>query len=260
VARQAEGRGIFVFRQDKVGNGRMVRFVAGEAGDGRGILAKGDVRARDWMSLDGVVDLVTFVEVEVEPRIHFLEWDCGAPRESEGVGLPIHLHETSDVASHADVLRRGVQMRRKITGVGRVAKAAVALLVRGVLDRVRGETVARDAELIGGRRETDVRGALHVSDRVANGAAHRYGGVDVLPGCLVFVAFETFRGIEVSWQNDGMLVKVGTRRRSGKQQDESNHERGEKKKPVARVRERHRSPFAESEDFVYPGERRRLQV
>jgi hypothetical protein len=234
--------------------------VAGEAGDGRSILAKGDVRARDRMSLDGVVDLVTFVEVHVEPRVHFLEWDCGAPWESEGVGLPIHLHETLDVTSHADILRRGVQVRRKITGVGRVAKAAVALLVRGVQDRVRGETVARDAELIGGRRETDVRGTLHVSDRVANSAAHRHGGVDVLSCCLVFVALETFRGINVGGKKDRMMVKVGTRRRSGKQQDESNHECGEKNEAAARVRERHRSPFAESGDFVYPGVRRRLQV
>jgi hypothetical protein len=130
------------------------------------------------------------------------------------VRLPIHLHETSDVASHADVLRRGVQMRQKLTGVGRVAKAAVAVLVRGMLDRVRGEIVAGEAELISGRRGTDVRGALHVGDRVADGAAHGHGGVDVLPCCLVFVALDTFRGIEVGWQSDGMLVKVGTRRRT----------------------------------------------
>ena len=53
VAGQAERRGVFVFRQNEVGNSRVVGLVAGEAGDGRSILAKGDVRARDRMSLDG---------------------------------------------------------------------------------------------------------------------------------------------------------------------------------------------------------------
>ena len=72
-------------------------------------------------------------------------------------------------------------MRRKITGVGRVAKAAVALLVRRVLDGIGGELVAGDAELIGGKRETDVRRPLNVSDRVANCASHRHGRVHVLP-------------------------------------------------------------------------------
>lgn len=72
-------------------------------------------------------------------------------------------------------------MRRKITGVGRMAEAAVTLLVRGMLDGVGGEFVAGDAELVGGRGETDVRGALNVSDCVANGASHRHGSVHVLP-------------------------------------------------------------------------------
>lgn len=53
MAGQAERRGVFVFRQNEVGNSRVVGLVAGEAGDGRSILAKGDVRARDRMSLDG---------------------------------------------------------------------------------------------------------------------------------------------------------------------------------------------------------------
>jgi hypothetical protein len=97
------------------------------------------------------------------------------------VRLAIHLHEAANVAGHADVLRRGVKMGWEITGVGRVAKAAVALLVRRMLDRVRGELMAGDAELIGGRRETYVRGGLNVGDRVANGATHRHGRVHVLP-------------------------------------------------------------------------------
>jgi hypothetical protein len=66
--------------------------------------------------------------------------------------------------------------------------------------------------MIGGRRETDVCGALNVSDRVANGAAHRHGGVHVLPCCLVFVALKTFRGIKVGGKKHRVLVKVGTRR------------------------------------------------
>ena len=181
MARQAKGRGIFVFRQDKVGNGGVVRLVAAEAGDRRSIFSKGNVWARDRMSLDGVIELVSLVEVEVEPRVHLLEWDCSAPRKSERARLAIHLHETPDVAGHTDVLRRGVQMRRETTGVGRVAKAAVALLVRGMLDRVGGELVAGDAELIGGRRETDKGSPLNVGDRVANIAAHRHGSVHVLP-------------------------------------------------------------------------------
>jgi hypothetical protein len=126
----------------------------------------------------------------------------------------------------------------EITGVGRVAKTAVAFLVRRMLDRVRGELMTGDAELIGGRQETDVRGALNVSDRVANGAAHRHGSVHVLPCCLVFVALETFRGINVGGKNDRMLMNVSTRRISGKQQDERNHECGETNEAMSQVRER----------------------
>jgi len=37
-------------------------FVAAEAGDGRGVLAKGDVGARDRMPFDRVIELVSFVE------------------------------------------------------------------------------------------------------------------------------------------------------------------------------------------------------
>ena len=38
-------------------------LVAGKASDGRGVLAKRDVRARNRMSFDGVIELVSFVEV-----------------------------------------------------------------------------------------------------------------------------------------------------------------------------------------------------
>ena len=159
-----------------------------------------------------------------------------------------------------NVLRRGVQMGREITGVWRVAEDAVALLVRRMLDGVSGQGMAGQAGLIGGRGQSDVRGALHVGDRVAGGAAHGNGGVDVLPRGLVVVALETFGGINVGGEKDGMLVKVGARRRSEKQQDESNQDCGEKNEAVARVRERHGSPFAESEDFACPGQRRRMKV
>ena len=111
-----------------------------------------------------MIEFVSLVEVEVGPGIHFLERDCGAPREGESVRLAIHLHETADVASHTDVLRRGVQMGRKITGVWRVAEDAVALLVRRMLDGVSGQGVASKAELSGGRGKSDEGGALNVSD------------------------------------------------------------------------------------------------
>jgi hypothetical protein len=42
------------------------------------------------------------------------------------------------VASHGDVLRRGVEIGWEITGVGRVAENAVALFVRRMLDGVSG--------------------------------------------------------------------------------------------------------------------------
>jgi len=141
----------------------------------------------------------------------------------------------------------------EITGVWRVAENAVALLVRRMLDGVNGQGVAGQAELIGGRGKSDVGGALHVGDRVAGGAAHGDSSVDVLSCGLVFVALETFGGINVGGEKDGMLVKLGARRRSEKQQDESNQECGEKNEAVARLRERHGSPFAESEDLRAPG-------
>jgi hypothetical protein len=151
-------------------------------------------------------------------------------------------------------------MGREITGVWRVAEGAVALLVRRMLDRVSGQGVASKAELSGGGGKSDVGGALNVGDRVADGAAHGDRGVNVLPCGLVLVTLETFGGIDVGGQKDGMLVKVGTRRRSGKQQGESNQECGEKNQAVARVKKRHRSPFAEIQDFACPGERPRLRL
>jgi hypothetical protein len=67
------------------------------------------------------------------------------------------------------------------------------------------------------------------------------------------VARETFGGIDVGGEKDGVLVKVSVRRRGEKQQDESNQECGEKNEAMARVRERHGSPFAEGEDLRAPG-------
>ena len=255
MAGQAKDRTVLVFWRDEAGNGRVVGIVAGEAGDGRGILAQGDVGARHRVSLDGMIEFVSLVEVKIDPGIHFLEGDCGAPGESESVRLAIHLHKTADVASHTDVLRRSVQMAREVTGVWRVAEDAVALLVRRMLDRVSGQGVATKAELSGGRGKSDVGGALNIGDRVANGATHGDRGMNILPCGLVFVTLETFGGIDLGGQKDRMLVKVGTQRRSGKQQDEGSQECGENNQTVAHGRKWHKSPFAESEDFAYPAER-----
>ncbi len=258
MAGQAEGRGVLVFRKYEVGNGGVVGLVATKAGDGRIVLAQGAVGPRDRMSLYGVVEFVSLVEVEVEPGVHFLEGNCGAPRQRQGVRLAIHLHETADMASHADFLRRGAQMREEITGVWRVAEVAVTLLVGGMLHRVRGQLVTGEAELIGGRGESDVSSTLDGGDRVADCAAHRDSGVDILSRGLVLVARETFGSINVRGESHGMLVKIGTRRGSRKHQEESSQECGEKNGAVGRVRERHSSSFAESVDSVYFGERRRL--
>ena len=97
-----------------------------------------------------MIELVGSVEVQVEPGIHFLEWNCGAPRESESVCLAIHLHETAGTWQAIQTSRRGVEMGREITGVRRVAEDAVALLVRRMLDAVSGQGVASKAELMGG--------------------------------------------------------------------------------------------------------------
>lgn len=247
MAGQAEGRGVLVFRKNKVGNGGVVGLVAAKAGDWRGVLAQGTVGPRDRMSLYGVVEFVSFVEVEVEPGIHFLEGDCGAPRQSQGVRLAIHLHEATDMASHADILRRGEQMRGEITGVGRVAEATVTLLVGRMLHRVRGQLVTGEAELIGGRRESDVSCTLYVGDRVTSCAAHRDSGVDILSRGFVLVACETFGGIDVCGESHGMLVKVGSSRRRRKQQEENNQQCGAKNELVGRVGERHSLPFTMNE-------------
>ncbi len=254
MAGQAQGRGVLIFRKDEAGNGGVVGLVAAKAGEPWGVLAQGAVEARDRMSPDGMVEFMSFVEVEVQPGIHFLEWDFGTPRQSEGVRLTIHFHETADVASHADFLRRGAQMRGEITGVWRVAEVAVTLLVGGMLHRVRGQLVTGEAELIRGSGESDVSSTLDGRDRVANCAAHRDSGVDIRPRSLVLVARETFGGIHVCGENHGMLVKVGTRRRSRKYQEESSQEYGEKNGAVGRVRERHSSPFAGSAESCMYGD------
>jgi len=163
------------------------------------------------------------------------------------VRLAIHLHEAADVAGHADVLRRGVQMGWEITGVGRVAENAVALLVRRMLDGVSGHCVAGKAELTARRGKSDVRGAFHVGNRVAGGAAHGDSGVDVLPCGLVVVTRKTFGGIYIGGEKDGMLVKVGSSRRSEQQQRHNDQESEERNERAARVKEKHRSPFAENE-------------
>ena len=82
------------------------------------------------------------------------------------------------------------------------------------------------------------------------GAAHGDSGVDVLPCGLVVVTRETFGGIDFGGEKDGMLVKVGSSRRSEKQQDDSSQECGKKNEAMGRVREWHGSPFVESEDSV----------
>lgn len=134
---QAEGRRAFVFLKDQVGDCGVMGLVAGKARNGRGVLAKDEVGTGDRMSLDGVIEFVSFVEVEIEPRIHFTERDSGAPRKSKGARLAIDLHEIANVASHADLLRRRVELRGEIAGVRRMAEDAVALFVSGVLDGVR---------------------------------------------------------------------------------------------------------------------------
>jgi hypothetical protein len=112
-------------------------------------------------------------------------------------------------------------MGGEITGVWRVAENAVALLLRRMLDGVSGHCVAGKAELIARRGKSDVGGAFHVGNRVAGGAAHGDSGVDVLPCGLVVVTRKTFGGIYIGGEKDGMLVKVGSSRRSEKQQDDS---------------------------------------
>jgi hypothetical protein len=63
VAGHAKRGGGFVFWQDEVRNRGVVGLVAGEASDGRGVLAKENIGARDRMPFDGVIEPVSFVEV-----------------------------------------------------------------------------------------------------------------------------------------------------------------------------------------------------
>ena len=114
------------------------------------------------------------------------------------MGLAIHFHESADMAGHTDVLGRGVQMRRKITGMRRVAKEAVALFVGWMLDRVCGQGVACQAELIGRGGKSDIGRALDIGHRVADGTTHRDGRVDILSRGFVMVALKTFGRIDVA--------------------------------------------------------------
>jgi hypothetical protein len=154
VAIQAKERVVLVFRGDKVVDCRVVGIVAGEARDGRGVFAKDDVETRYRMPVDGMIELMSLVEFQVNPGTYVLEGECGAPRERESASLSIYLHETTDVASHTNVLRRSMKLGREITGVRRVAEDAMALLVRWMLDRIGGERMAIKAEL--GRGEERV--------------------------------------------------------------------------------------------------------
>jgi hypothetical protein len=213
-----------------------MRLVAGEAGDGRGVLVQGGVGASDRMSFDGVVELVSLIEVQVEPGIHFLERDYGTPRKREGVRLAIHLHETPDVASHADILRRGVQKCRKVTRVGRVTENAVAILVGRMLNGVSGQRVASKAELIGRSGEIDVSRAFDIGHRVAGSAARRNRSVDVLPRGHLLVALDTFGRINICGEKDGMRMNIGAGSRNESQQNRKNSQCGEKKGTAERVR------------------------
>jgi len=58
-----------------------------------------------------------------------------------------------------------------------------------------------------------------LANRVAGGAAHRDSGADVLPCGLVVVALETFGGIFIGGEKDGMLVKVGAQSRTSQGAD-----------------------------------------
>jgi hypothetical protein len=117
MAGQAERRGVCVFRKDEVGSGGVVRLVAGETGDGREVLAKSNVGAGDRMTLNRVIEPVSFIEIEVEPGIHFLERNYGSPSKCEGMRIAIDLHETADMACHAHILRRRIKVGGEITGV-----------------------------------------------------------------------------------------------------------------------------------------------
>jgi hypothetical protein len=130
MAIQTKARGVFVFRWNEVGHGGVVGIVTSEACDRRDIFAEGYVWTRHRMSKDGMVELMSSVEIQVNPGTHVLEGECGAPRERESASLSIDLHETTYMASHTNFLRRSIKLGREITGVRRVAEDAVAFLVR----------------------------------------------------------------------------------------------------------------------------------
>jgi hypothetical protein len=249
---KAESRGVLVFRQNEVRNGGVVWLVAGQAGDGRCILSESDVRPRDWMSFDRMIELVSFVEIQVEPGIHFSERDARAPRENESVHLPIDLHQSADVASHTHILRRGVQMSGEITGMWRVAKGAVALLVGRMQGRICGQRVASKTELSGRGGKSDVGGPLHVSNGVADRAAHGHSGVNIFSCGLVIVTLQTFAGIHVDRENYGVRMKVGASKRDAKHHNHNNDEGTETFRAVPHVSEMHGPPLSERQDFTHP--------
>jgi hypothetical protein len=95
---------------------------------------------------------------------------------------------------------------------------------------------------------------------VADCAAHRNSSVDILPRGFVIVALKAFGRINVGRESHWMLPKVGAGRRKQSQHDRCNQECGAKNEAVGRKRERHGSPFPESEDSAYLGEGRRMKV
>jgi hypothetical protein len=132
-----------------------------------------------------------------------------------------------------------MQMSRKITGVRRVAKNAVALLVRRMLDRVIGQRVAGQTEMSRRRGKRDIRGAFDVGDCVAGGTAHRDSRVDIFPRRFVIVALKTFGRINVGRESYWMLPKVGTRRGSEQEQRQNDQESEERNERAAQVKEKH---------------------
>jgi hypothetical protein len=88
------------------------------------------------MTFDGVIEAAGFIKIQINPGVHLLEWNYGAPRKGESVALTIDFHAATDMASHANVLRRGVQLGGEIAGVRGVARNAVALFVGKMANRI----------------------------------------------------------------------------------------------------------------------------
>lgn len=88
------------------------------------------------MTFNGVIEAAGFIKVQIGPGIHLLKWNYGTPRKGESVALTIDFHAAADMASHADFLRRGMQLGGEIAGVGGVAGNAVALLVGKMANRI----------------------------------------------------------------------------------------------------------------------------